>query len=113
VREYRKVLLAVNETLLWGDYIYADNTKESDAQLLKLQDLDSNETSLPEFLIGAAKSKLHKIGKRISDLESDGESGEAMDLRDGMFTTCFEHAILFGAISEDTDFGEFIPKPTY
>ena len=113
VYEYRKVLSAADATTLWGDYIYAQDTDQTEDQILELQRECADETKLPQFLIEVAEAKLRTLGQQISDLESQCKDADAADIRNGVFTRCYKDAILFEAIPEKTGFGEFIPDPVF
>jgi len=113
VYEYRKVLSAADTTLLWNDYVYAEDTDETEEHIAVLQRAESFSAVLPDFLVKAAESKLHDLGQQISKLEGEYKDGEAMKLRNQIFTPCFMQAILFGVIDDDTGFEKFILPPVY
>lgn len=113
VHEYRKVLSAVDTTVLWWDFVYAKDTDETEEQISVLQKSESFSALLPEFLVKAAESKLRDLGQQISELEGKYRDGEAAGIRNGIFASCFKHAIMFGVIPENSGFEKFIPPPVY
>lgn len=114
VNDYRKVLVALDTTSLWSEFVYSfDDSVETESQISELQRVNTGEASVPQFLIEIAESKLHELGKQISELEAKYKSGEAAVIRNGLFASCFKHAVLFGVIPEKTGFGKYIPEPVF
>ena len=111
VREYRKILSAADTTVLWNEWIYRSGSSETGDQLADLEKVDADHPRLPQFLVEAAESKLYALGKQISELEGRCKGGDAADIRNGIFTTCFDEAVTFGVILDSSGFGKFIPNP--
>lgn len=111
VWEYRKVLSAFDATVLWDKWVCRPDNPQTENQLSELEEVDPNQTVLPQFLIEAGESKLHELGQRICELESTCKGADATDIRDGIFATCFADAITFGVIPKETGYGKFIPEP--
>lgn len=113
VFRYRKVLAAVDTTRLWDDYVFGPRSEDFESHLAQLGDLiGPTADQMPEFLSQAALLRLDLIGKRVSDLQGGQISNqlqkEALEIRNGLLTACYDDAVLLGFVKEGTGVGTFI-----